>query len=86
MWWISGVNPSTTRLGGIGRWFYFFGIGLPPRGLLNPIQFTLYLAIIVGIPGTILIVAVGMLVPIVAIFTAAVFGAWALVLHRVYFS
>jgi hypothetical protein len=85
-WWISGISPSSTKLGAVERFFWFFGLGLPPRGLLGFWQFTLYVAIIVGVPAAVIIAFVGVLVPALAVLGAVLFLSWALILYWVYFA
>ena len=84
-WWASGSDPSSTRWGAVNR-FFFFRLGMPPRGLLDLRQFALFLAVGVGVPAVIVVAVAGMVAPILAAFAAVLFISWALILYGVYFS
>lgn len=86
LWWTSTINPPRGRLGNVSRWFWFGYLGLPPRGLLGHWQFSVYLAIILGIPAAVIAIVEGVSDMELALFLAALFLSWALILYLLYFT
>ncbi len=82
-WLTSGVNPSRSAWGSLERIFWF-SLGLPPKGLLDSRQFALYLALGLGLTGTVTVAVLALLEPIVAAFMAILVISWALILYSVY--
>jgi len=84
-WWFSGNTPSNTEWGVVER-FFFFRLGLPPKGFLRFWQFSLYLGIVLGVPLAVFIVAAGVWDPGLVAILGALTLSWALILYAVYFS
>lgn len=86
LWWISTISPPRGKLGAVSRFFWFGYLGLPPKGLLRPWQFSVYLSIILGVPAAVFIIAAQVTQPGLMLFIGALTLAWALVLFLAYFT
>ncbi|MBN1678196.1 MAG: hypothetical protein JW880_06615, partial [Candidatus Thermoplasmatota archaeon] len=84
LWWVSDVNPASSRLGAISRFFWFGYLGLPPRGLLGPWQFFVYLLIILGVPAAVVVFVLETPELEPALFLAALVFLWASILYLLY--
>lgn len=86
LWWVSTVNPPRNRLGDVSRFFWFGYLGLPPKGLLEFWQFSVYVAIVLGVPAAVIAIVEGVQDIEAALFLAALFLSWALILYLLYFT
>lgn len=70
----------------VSRFFWFGYLGLPPKGLLGFWQFSVYVAIVLGIPAAVIAIVEGVTDMELALFLAALFLSWALILYLLHFT